>query len=60
MAVISKQMRAYLQSLIATFKIENKQKPINPKILAFVQWLLPTEEERQVEYLQAFKAILGG
>ncbi|HRQ40052.1 MAG TPA: hypothetical protein PLD25_19250 [Chloroflexota bacterium] len=52
-------MRAYLQSLIEAFKLENDQKPINPEVLAFVQWLLPVEEERQAEYRQAFKVILG-
>ncbi|MCL4267788.1 MAG: hypothetical protein KJ069_31770 [Anaerolineae bacterium] len=59
MAVISKQVRAYLQSLIEAFKIENNQKPINPEVLVFVQWLLPIAEEREDEYRQAFKAILG-
>ncbi len=59
MAIINKQVRAYLQSLIEAFKIENNQKPADPEVLAFVEWLLPIEEERQVEYRQAFKAILG-
>lgn len=59
MAVISKELRAYLQSIIEAFKIENNQGPIDPEILAFVQWLLPIEKERENQYRQAFKTILG-
>lgn len=59
MAVISKEVRAYLQSIIEAFQIQNNQKLIEPEVLAFAQWLLPIEEEREDEYRRAFKAILG-
>jgi hypothetical protein len=59
MAITRKELWAYLQSIMELFNLEEYQKPTDSEVLAFVQWLLPVEEEREDEYRQVFKAILG-
>lgn len=55
-----KELMAYLQTIIEAFNDPDETlKPIAPDVLAFVQWLMPIEEDRAEEYQQAFKAVLG-
>jgi hypothetical protein len=60
MAILSKEVRVYLHSIIEAFKNGNNLKPIEPDVLAFVRWLLPIEEEREDDYRVAFKTVLCG
>lgn len=59
MPTLSKQFMAYIQAILEAFGGEEDHKPIDADILAFVQWLFPIKEERDEEYQEAFRAILG-
>lgn len=60
MAITRKELMAYLQAIIEAFSGTDDGRPFESDVLTFVQWLLPVKEEREDEYRQAFKAILGG
>ena len=60
MAISRKELMAYLQAIVEAFSgVDDDIQLFEPDVLVFVQWLLPIEEDREDEYRQAFKAILG-